>query len=457
MLSRGDRIIVGLSGGADSCAMLHFLCSLRDEYALELKAIHVNHMIRGEEARRDADFAREFCQKLCVAFELYTADVPAIAAEKGIGWEQCGREIRYGLFEKAAGEWNAKIATAHTLSDSVETVFFHMIRGCSLNGLKGIPPVRGNIIRPLILCQRSDIESYCAGHGIRYMTDSTNLSTDYARNKIRLRLLPLMRELNPSVVEAIGRLSESAGSDDAFLCELADEVAEAYFKTGDADRLIQSRRPVMSRALMAICREKLHICPEQRHIYEMMACIDRKEGSVNLPGDHLFLIRQNRIFFTDQSHLSQKASLFENWRADFQPGEIITPSGQTIILRIIDKNKYDELCEKEKTAGKDKKVFKNCIDYDIIKKAGFRFRSEGDRFSRAGRGVSKSLKKLFNEEKIPVEIRHLVPLLESDGMIAWICGIGAAEQFKVTGATRLVLYINADLRDITNQGGILND
>ncbi len=454
MLSRGDSVVVGLSGGADSCALLHFLCSLREELSLHIQAVHVNHMIRGEEAERDAAFAEAFCKKLDVSFRLCCRDVPAIAAQKGIGLEECGREIRYGIFQEEAEKCGGKIATAHTRSDSVETVLFHIIRGCSVNGLKGIPPVRGNIIRPLICCERSEIEAYCASKGIAYVTDSTNLTTDYARNKIRRQILPLMRELNPSVSEAIGRLTEAARADDAFISDIAAQAADEYLHTGCADRLFAGVPPVMSRALMAICAERLHILPEQKHVYAMMECMARGEGSVNLPGNHIFSVKNKTVFFTNKTSLLPREDSFPHWEVVFSPGEIITPYGQTIKSVIIDKNKYNDLCKNEENDGN---VFKNCLDYDKINKAVFRFRREGDKFSQTGRGITKSLKKLYNEQKIPVCLRQRLPLLDAQGVVAWICGIGTAERFKVTHATQRVLYINAEMQDIIYQGGFLDD
>jgi tRNA(Ile)-lysidine synthetase, N-terminal domain/tRNA(Ile)-lysidine synthetase, C-terminal domain len=447
MLSPGDRVVVGLSGGADSCALLHFLCGLRDEFGLTVAAVHVNHMIRGAEAERDASFAGNFCEKLGVAFYLYERDVPSIAAEKGLGLEACGREIRYGILESEADALGAKIATAHTLSDSVETVLFHIIRGCSLTGLKGIPPVRGRIIRPLIECERSDVEEYCSRMGIEYVTDSTNFSDGYARNKIRLKILPLMREINPSALNAIGRLAGLAREDDDYLNAAADSVVENYLESGRADALFGADPPILGRALMAICWKKLNIVPERRHIVSMVECMGRGNGAVNLPGGHLFRVKGQTIVMEPYSLRASDAGDFSDWRADLALGVIMTPVGQKIVCRLMNKNSmiHDDKNEEN--------VFKNCLDYDKIKKAVFRFRREGDSFLRAGRKGTKSLKKLLNEEKIPAEIRGVLPMLEIEDRIAWICGIGAAEPFKVTGATEKVLYINADLRDIIYQGG----
>lgn len=435
MLDHGDSVIVGLSGGADSCAMLHYLCGIQKEFGLRLLAVHVNHGIRGEEAARDAVFAEEFCRRLGVEFRLYERDVPTTAAARGIGLEECGRELRYEIFRREAERCGGKIATAHTLSDSVETMIFHMIRGCSLHGLRGIPPVRSNIIRPLVLCEREEIEAYCAEHHIAYITDSSNLSFDYTRNKIRLQILPLMQELNPSAVRAFGRLSESAAADDDYLNSVSRGLAEEYLQYGRAEEFFTAPEPVVSRALVEICGEKLAIIPEHRHILAMLKCLQQGSGNVNLLGNNVFCVKNRRILLVQKNDLTKTQRQSSDWRCELSPGEIITPFSQKIFLQLADKNKYDNLRKF------DKNVFQNSLDYDTIRQAVFRFRREGDHFSQAGRGNTKSLKKLLNEQKIPIEQRYRLPLLECDGRIAWICGIGVAEGFQVSHDTKIILLI----------------
>lgn len=444
MLRQGDHVIVGLSGGADSCAMLHFLCGICDEFALHITAIHVNHMIRGEEALRDAAFAEDFCRELNVDFRLYERDVPKIAKERGMGLEECGRDLRYDIFRKEAAPFGGKIATAHTLSDSAETVLLHMIRGCSVNGLRGIAPVRGNIIRPLILCGREDIEAYCAAHQIRYVTDSTNLQTEYARNRIRLQMLPLMREMNPAFTQAIGRLSESASEDELFFEEAARPLVEAFLAGGSAEGLFSQPWPIVSRALTEICRQKCGFFPEYRHLTAMRQCLLDQHGSVNLPRDVIFSVKQNEITLFRAADGSEKLSFDEYWHCDFglvdieETREIITPCGQKIIARVTDKNKYDNIRKIHKN------VFDYSLDYDKIKEASFRFRKSGDVFCQAGRGHTKTLKKLFNERKIPVKDRQRLPMLVTGGCIVWICSIGVAEGFQVTEDTDHVLMISVE-------------
>lgn len=436
MLDKGDNIVVGLSGGADSCAMLHFLCSIRDEFALNITAIHVNHMIRGEEAERDARFAENFCRTLGVKFELYRRNIPAIAEAKGLGLEECGRSVRYEIFEQEAAKCGGKIATAHTQSDSVETVLFHIMRGCSLNGLKGIPPVRGNIIRPLILCERSDIEAYCSAHNIEYITDSSNLSSDYTRNKIRLQILPIMREINPSVSDAVARLSECALEDEDYLQKEAQAAADEWLLYGKVDRLYKTDRAIARRSLTIICREKLGIIPEFRHISAMLECMERGCGRVNLTHDNLIDFTDGNIKFFHKKDLVKQKSENSMWQSNVFAEKIIAPSGHKISVSIIDKKKYDNICKNYKN------IFQNSLDYDTIENTSiFRFRNDGDSFRQAGRGNTKSLKKLFNEKKIPKNQRVAVPLIECGGQIAWICGIGPAEGFQVTRSTDRVIYI----------------
>ena len=199
MLSPGAAVIAAVSGGADSMAMLLFLMKISERYSLSLTVAHVNHGLRGEEARRDEEYVRSFCEKNSLRFEVLHADVATLAKQSGETCEECGRRVRYEFFESI--DKNAKIATAHTASDNAETMLFNLARGSSLKGLCGIPPVRGNIIRPLIFCTREDIEVFCRENSLDFVTDSTNLTLDYSRNKIRHIAVPALKEINSAFEE----------------------------------------------------------------------------------------------------------------------------------------------------------------------------------------------------------------------------------------------------------------
>lgn len=214
MLEGGHTVIAAVSGGADSVALLFCLYSLKDELGFKLCACHVNHNLRGEESDRDEMFVRRLC-RLC-DIPLYVRSVRVLDyRKKHESLEECARTARYVFFEQIGKK--ALIATAHTASDNCETVLINILRGTALSGICGIPPVRDNIIRPLISCTREEIELYCKENSLDYVTDSTNFSEDYTRNKLRHNVIPMLEKINPSFCSAVSRLSESAALDDRYL------------------------------------------------------------------------------------------------------------------------------------------------------------------------------------------------------------------------------------------------
>ena len=222
MLSDGDFVLAAVSGGADSVSLLRLLCILKDEYSLTLAAAHINHGIRGDEALRDENFVKELCMDYGVPLYICHANVPFESKKTGESEEECGRRIRYEfLSEKAQG---GKIATAHTLNDSLETIVFNLSRGSGLKGLCGIPPIRNNIIRPLSNCTREDVEEFCKNEGLSFMTDSTNIDDEYRRNFIRHNIIPRLNNLNPSLYSAVSRMIAQNRRDENFL-ETQTEIA----------------------------------------------------------------------------------------------------------------------------------------------------------------------------------------------------------------------------------------
>lgn len=210
ILEHGDSVILGVSGGADSVCMLHLLNSLKEELGIELTVVHVNHGIRGMEAERDAEFVEHISKKLGVECKIFHIDVPSIARNRKISEEETGRIERYAVFESVAQEIGAnKIAVAHNLNDNSETVLFHLFRGSGLKGMTGIPVKRGKIIRPLLCLTRSEIEEYLEKNQLNYCIDSTNKETEYSRNKLRLEILPYIKEnINSKADEHIVNTAE---------------------------------------------------------------------------------------------------------------------------------------------------------------------------------------------------------------------------------------------------------
>ncbi len=300
MLKKDEVVVVAVSGGADSIALLHALYSLKQELGITVLACHVNHNLRGEESKRDEQFVRDFCSSRKIPVTFYSID---IKVDKHESVEERARKMRYECFEKLCNELDAKLATAHTASDNAETVFLNILRGTGTKGLCGIPPVRGNIIRPLIRCTREDVESYCKENELRYVTDSSNLSDDYTRNKLRHRLIPLLQEFNPSLFEAVSRMTSAVYDDNALLERISSEAKENA-RTDDGyscEKLAELERTVLCRVVSSVLSNN-GIEPSALRINECVQIILEKKGKINLCRNRFAVVRKKvfRITYEEQ-------------------------------------------------------------------------------------------------------------------------------------------------------------
>ncbi len=433
MLSFGDSVVIGLSGGADSVALTHFLLSLKKRFGLRIFACHINHGLRGAEADRDESFVRKLCRENDIELFVLHKNILQIAQQRKISTEQCGREVRYKFFEETAQKFDAKIATAHTASDNTETVIFNMTRGCGIKGLCGIPPIRGNIIRPLIEVSRSDIENYCRKNNYEYITDSTNLERDYTRNKIRLDVVPVLKGINPSVEESISRMSFYMRENERFINDYARKILEsAKTKNGyKTDILLQTDASVLSQIIILLSSQ-YNIIPESKHI-EMIKEIIYNGGAVNIKKDIKVVSKQGflRIIKVDKSVNNDEIIFYG------QDAVLINNKKICLLKMNMDEfNKYKKI---------NNLLFNNSMDYDTIPSDGtFRTRRSGDTFTLPFRKITKSLKKLFNEMKIPQEIRNNILVFASGSEILWIEGIGVSYGYGITESTKNVLTFNVD-------------
>lgn len=302
MLKKDDVVIVAVSGGADSIALLHALYSLKQELGISVHACHINHNLRGEESKRDEQFVRDFCGSRKIPNTFYSIDVKP---EKHESIEERARKMRYECFESLCNELNAKLATAHTASDNAETVFINMLRGTGTKGLCGIPPVRGDIIRPLLRCTREEIEKYCTEHGLEYVTDSSNLSDDYTRNKLRHRLIPMLKEFNPSVMEGISRMTSAVYDDNAYLEKVSAEAKEKCLTENgySAIALCGLERPILCRVVSSVLSDS-GIEPSSLRINECIEIIMKKQGKINLCRNKFAVVRKKvfRIQYEEQKY-----------------------------------------------------------------------------------------------------------------------------------------------------------
>ena len=295
MLSRGDSVLVALSGGADSVALLRFLVSVREKYGLRLTAVHVNHLLRGSESDADELFCENLCESMGVPLRSFRCDVTGAKKDRGIGLEEAGRLVRYGKLYEVLNEISGdKIAVAHNMNDQSETLIMRLCRGTGLKGLGGIPPVRGVIIRPLIKCTRSEIELYLREIGQEYREDATNYEDVYIRNKIRLKVLPLLSgEVNEKALENIAKTASLLREDSGYLDLLAEKAFKSAFLSKDENRLsldIKSLEnlpdPVLSRVLQLSFGEAAGTVRdfELKHIKSIKSLLSKPTGkSISLP------------------------------------------------------------------------------------------------------------------------------------------------------------------------------
>lgn len=436
MICRGDRILAALSGGADSVTLLHYLFIYKDILGITVEAAHVNHMLRGKEADRDELFCRSLCENMGIKLHVKRADVRKIAKDKGLSEELCGRNIRYEFFDEIVNNSGMKIATAHTLSDSIETMIFNLARGTGLKGLCGIPPVRKNIIRPLINCYRSDIENYCKEHNLDYVTDSTNLEDDYSRNFIRHNILPQLKNINIEADKAIGRTIGWLRDDENYLSSMAGDMLEKIKiddNKYDIHDLIDCPVPIKRRVIAKILNNSCGNISSE-HILELENLLN-KTGSVNLPKDLKAKIKDGFLIITPQNEDINNSARFNECM--IKQGESIQFGEKTIYLQNLSIKDYNYL------KFINKKLFYNCFDCDMIYgDYKCRTRLDGDYYHPLLKGCGKSLKKLFNELKISKEERTKRLILCDNNGIIWVEGIGIDERVKITDKTKNIVLIN---------------
>lgn len=433
MLPAGCTVVAGFSGGADSTTLVHFLSRHKEQYGIQFLAAHVNHGLRGPEADADEKFVVSWCMEHGVACKVLHADVRALAAEKSQGLEECGRNVRYSFFRSLCGE-NGRIATAHTLSDSTETLLMNLTKGAGPHGLGGIPPVRDNIIRPLIGITRDEVEAYCAFYRLSYVTDSTNADPVFARNRIRRSVVPVLKTMNPNFEEAARKTMELIRCDESYFSAQAERLLEEA-RTGGGYALVVLRgapRPVLLRAVTLAVGQVTSARIGYDAVLSVETLILEGKGAVTVPGGIQCAVRGNTLFVTRPCRLPA-----EPWSVPLELPETRLPDGRVLEIREIAakglnfRDKINNL------------LFNNLINYDTILNTIIRVRNRrgGDVFRPAGRGLTKTVKKLFSEAKVPLPERGRKAVLESEGKLLWVEGFGPSEEAAVTEETRFAAEI----------------
>jgi tRNA(Ile)-lysidine synthase len=410
-----EPILVGFSGGADSSALLHMLSIYARENGATVYAAHVNHGIRGAEADRDERFCKELAQRLGVRFSSLRIDVPAIAKNTGESIETAARRERYEYFDRLMHENNIKLlATAHNADDNLETVIFNIARGSALGGVCGIPDKRpckhGTVIRPILGMEKSEIIAYCKDNGLDFVTDSTNTDTDYTRNKIRAQIIPVMRQINSGAVKNASRMSELLREDAVCLDDLTDNFISEHCKgySIDAKKLTEAPSSIACRALIRLYDkfsggESL----EQVHVSSLRELAKNAvpHSRASLPAGIEGVIENERLCFTKRS-----AETFEveDYSIELCDGENKIPQTNCEIF-IGEPNNSKIIYKKSILTSIDSAK----IDGVLIARP----RHSGDKIKMGG--MSKSVKKLMCDKKIPLKLRSRIPVIcDASGIIA---------------------------------------
>ena len=361
-------------------------------------------------------------------------NVNKIAKESKKGVEECARKLRYDFFNELSARYDGKIATAHTLSDSVETMLINLARGTGAAGLCGISAKRDNIIRPLITLKRAETQRYCEENEIFYVTDSTNLNREYTRNKVRLDVVPLLKQLNPEFESVAERTMFFLKSDNEYLNNIAKKfLIESCISKGvyDLTSVKCEPLPILSRFIRLAVFDLLKSNVTARHIEMILNLIKCDSGAVILP--HNIKVGVNKRLLCVEK-VEEKLKLpKKEFAIPFKVGTVLTENKEKFIIKVLSKSEFDNLRKMQSFYA---------MDFDKIDvQANFRTRKAGDKFCQVGRDVTKSVKKLFNELKIPQNERDNMLILADKKEVLWINKIGISESAKVTKTTKKVVVI----------------
>lgn len=478
MLEQGDRLVVGVSGGADSVCLLRVLRELKDTYALELYAVHVNHGLRGEEADRDECFVAALCEELGVPCHIVRLNIREEAKRLQLGEEEAGREWRYRSFaEEAKKQGCTKIAVAHHMDDNAETLLFRIFRGTGISGLSGIAPVSRQekcvkqsadeaqeytVIRPLLCVTRAEVEEYLASCGQAYCTDSTNQENTYSRNRIRNEILPVASGyINAQSVRNLNALAKQAAAVTDYLERQAEELYQRCV-SAEENRLTVSLQGdeepvllelVLRRCMYALAGKKRDISAV--HIEALCGLCTKQVGSrLDLP----YGIRAKRsyegiLLSADKENQNTGQSIEEQGyrvmieKENLMQGKTVTlPDGRgslTFSVKEIRTFGADACAEIVKNTQND---YTKCFDYDNIKgNISVRTPKECDYICIHPDGRRKMLKDYMVDAKVPQEERKRLFLVTEDETVLWIPGMRTGENRRISEQTQKVLLIEWNL------------
>ncbi len=417
------RVTAALSGGADSVCLLHLLHTLKAACSLDLHAIHIQHNLRGAESDRDEQFCRDLCDRLGVPLQVVSCDVTAYAQEHRLSVETAARECRYAAF---AQHCEGYVATAHTASDDLETVLLHLTRGTGLKGLCGIPPVRGQFVRPLLGAAREQVEAYCAEMALPYVTDSTNAEDVYRRNYLRHHVVPLLKACNPAIEQTCAAMTDTLRTEQDYLESQAAGAFAACRRADGSLQGLETLHPALQRRCISMLLEE-HRMANRRNILAVQRLL-HEGGAVEL-------VRGGMQAHVSRGTLWLVQQQTETPRIPLQPGECCLFSGIRVEAEVITR------ADAEKFARIHTMFANSVLDYDIINgNAELHGRTPGLRLRPQGSDHTIAIRKWLNASVPPVQRNTIHYLSDAQGLL-WAEGLGAAAHAAVTAQTQRMLYL----------------
>lgn len=461
MLHAGDAILIGVSGGPDSMALLHGLVKMAGSLGVTLGVAHLNHCLRKTDANRDEMHVRQTAEQLNLRVFIEKKEILS-RKTAGMSLEETARNIRYDFFDTICRQHGfTKIAVAHQADDNAEQVLLNILRGSGTAGMAGIPPVRGNIIRPLIQISRAEILEFLAAGNIGYVTDASNSDTRFLRNKIRHQLLPLLaHHYNPQISSTLNRMSGLARADEEWMNTLVASLYEkACLRKNPHEVLLSTtelqalhpaaRRRVIRKGIFSVKHNLTRIL--NAHIAAVLCLLqnNRENRQLDLP-DQIRIIRKNQVliirkelknlrhFRGGTSAAAANCDPFEYriTRPEITAGNpvFIAETNQKACFDITPRHRIPDVT----AAGAGTAFFDwDMLEFPLI----IRNIRAGDRFTPLGMTGSQKLKKFFINQKIPRDQRHRIPLLVSRGRIVWVGGIRTSDEAKIMPQTRTVLSV----------------
>ncbi|ALP88995.1 tRNA lysidine(34) synthetase TilS [Clostridium butyricum] len=450
LIKSGDKVLVALSGGPDSVCLLNILYNLKAELNIEIGAAHLNHLLRDKDAFEDEEYVKTLCKSLDIPCFVKRVDINKYSKDKKMSSEMAGRDARYNFFDDIVkDEGYTKIATAHNANDQAETILFRLMRGSGIEGLCGIKVRRDKIIRPILCLSRKEVEEYIEINNLKPRIDKTNFEKIYNRNKIRLDMIPYIKEnFNEDIIQTLNRMSVLLQKDNEFIENSARSFYEKHcIEQSDyfiiKKEMFDNKEAVVTRVIRYALTNfsKTHYDFEMKHIYEICNLAKNNSGkAIDLPNKIYAENIYGDIYIKERININN---------IDVKQ-EIVVNKNEINGKKIFFDNENIEFSVLKNDSNLDlnQNNFIKYFDFDKINDSiSLRKRKNGDKIIPLGMKGSKKIKDLFIDMKVPKEERDCIPLLCFDENISWIVGIRVSEEYKITNKTKNILRVIVERKE----------